>query len=108
MFLYADGLIQWVWSHDHVGTAAQVGINAGDGVRFFSHPDALTIQLFSITETSNIETPGVWLFRVDGEGDISRGCNITSSGTYYKLYTDLNYNLCYTSTLLALNSCVHA
>ena len=58
-----------------------MGINSGDGVRFFSHPDSLTPQLFNISDTSNIDTPGVWLFRVDGEGVISRGCNITSSGS---------------------------
>ena len=75
MFLYADGLIQWLWSRDHEGIPAQVGFNAGDGIRFFSHPDSMTDRLSTIFETSNIGTPGVWLFRVDREGILAGGCS---------------------------------
>ena len=35
IFLYAEGLIQWLWSDDHVDNPAEVGINAGDGTCFF-------------------------------------------------------------------------
>ena len=89
MFLYADGLIQWLWSQDHYGIPAQVGFNAGDGVRFFSHPDSMSIRLFNISETSNIGIPGLWLFRVDREDIVSGGCSSTSDGRY----TTYNYLL---------------
>ena len=68
MFLYADGLIQWLWSDDHVGNPAEVGINAGDGIHFFRHPDSNTTRLLNITLTSNVGIPGVWVVRTDKEG----------------------------------------
>ena len=59
MFLYADDLIQW--------SGAQVGFNAGDGVRFASVRGSLTDDILDIDSTSNVGRDGVWAFRVDLE-----------------------------------------
>lgn len=34
VYLYADGEIQWAVSKDSFSLPAQVGFNAGDGIRF--------------------------------------------------------------------------
>ena len=70
-FLYADDLIQWTTGDasggiDGIGgTPAQVGFNAGDGVRYFSIPGSQTAAIVNIDTTSNVGVPGLWMFRVD-------------------------------------------
>jgi len=54
-FIY--GNITW-------GTA-NVGFNAGDGLRFFMVPGALTSQTRNIEMGSNVNIPGLYVFRVD-------------------------------------------
>lgn len=81
MFLYADDLIQWTTgrasggSGGLGGTEAQVGFNAGDGIRFASVPGSQTPAIINIASTSNVGRPGVWLFRVDQEEIIISGCD---------------------------------
>ena len=81
MFFYADEEIQRTTGDNSEGTGglggtpAQVGFNAGDGVRFASVPESQTGAIINITMTSNIGVPGVWIFQVNGE-DIS----ITTDG----------------------------
>ena len=73
IFNYADGEIQWTTgdasggSGGFGGTPAQVGFNAGDGLRFANVPDSQTVEIVNITSTSNVDRPGVWMFRVDEE-----------------------------------------
>lgn len=74
IFLYADNGIEWLWSSDHLEIPGQVGFNAGDGVRFFSHPDSFTTRLYDIPTSSNIGVSGVWVFKVDGEEVVPAGC----------------------------------
>ena len=70
-FLYADDLIQWTTgdasggTDGFDGTPAQGGFNAGDGVRYFSIPGSQTADIVNIDTTSNVEVPGLWMFRVD-------------------------------------------
>ena len=80
IFLYADDLIQWLWSDVHKGNPAEVGVNSGDGIRFFRHPDSNTLDLLNITYTSNVEKPGVWVIRTDKEGAPIRGCRKDPNG----------------------------
>jgi len=54
-FIYSD--IQW-------GTA-NIGFNAGDGVRLFMVPGALTPQTRNIENGSNVNIPGTYIYRVD-------------------------------------------
>ena len=54
--IYVD--IQW-------GSSAQIGFNAGDGVRSFTVPGALTSQTLNFETMSNIGVPGVFIYRVN-------------------------------------------
>ena len=80
IFLYADNGIEWLWSSDHEGIPAQVGFNAGDGLRYFSHPDSFTTRLFEIPTTTNVKQPGTWMFKVDGQAVVSAGCSTQDNG----------------------------
>lgn len=88
IFLYADEGIQWTTGGGGIsdgvdglgGSPAQVGFNAGDGIRSYSVPESQTRAVINISMTSNVGVPGVWIFQVNGE-------NIRSpiSGMYLKL-----------------------
>ena len=73
IFNYADGEIQWTTGDDSGGrnglggTEAQVGFNAGDGIRYASVPGSQTPDIINIDTTSNVAIAGVWIFRVDME-----------------------------------------
>ena len=58
---------------------AQVGFNAGDNIRFFSHPASQDLKLINIASTSNVDIPGVWIFRVDREDIMAGGCTDDTS-----------------------------
>ena len=86
IFLYADGEIQWTSGdgshgvHGLGGTPAQVGFNAGDGIRHAVIPASYTDAIINITHTSNVDIPGVWVFRVDEETVVIGGCQSTTAG----------------------------
>ena len=44
---------------------ANIGFNAGDGVRSFMVPGALTVQSRDIEEGTNVGRTGVYIYRVD-------------------------------------------
>ena len=73
IFLYADGEVQWTTGDDSGGSdglggnEALAGINAGDGENNITIPGSLTPGIINITQTSNVDIPGVWIFKV-GEG----------------------------------------
>jgi hypothetical protein len=58
-FLYADGLIQ------SIRRGVQIGIDGGDGVNHYTVPDSLTPDIINITDTSNVNRPGLWIFKLD-------------------------------------------
>ena len=62
IFVYDN--IQWPTS----GGEALAGINAGDGANHITIPGSLTPSISNIEGTSNIDVPGIWVFRV-GEGN---------------------------------------
>ena len=86
IFLYADGGIQWTTgdasggSGGFGGTPAQVGFNAGDGERFANITSSQTPDVVNVDSTTNVGTPGVWIFRVDEEEIDTRECNNDPSG----------------------------
>ena len=55
-FIYGD--IEW-------GDGANIGFNAGDGIRSFMIPGALTAQSRNIEDGSNVNVTGVYIYRVD-------------------------------------------
>ena len=86
IFLYADGLIQWTTGDasggagGFGGTPAQVGFNAGDGVRFAIVPESRSSEIVNIDTTSNVGVPGAWIFRLDGVNVTMGGCIVESEG----------------------------
>ena len=62
IYLYADGLIQW---SEVFGYSALAGYNAGDGIAYYMIPESLSQDIINISLTTNVEQPGVWVFRVD-------------------------------------------
>ena len=92
ILLYADDGIQWTTgdasegSNGFGGTPAQVGFNAGDGIRYAVVPASRTHDIVNIEETSNVGTPGIWIYRVDQNTIISSDeCSVEPGGKYYHL-----------------------
>ena len=54
IFLYED--LQWGDGE------AVAGVNAGDGINFITVPGSLSQDISSISETSNVGDPGMWIF----------------------------------------------
>ena len=63
---------------------ALAGINAGDGLRFVTIPGSLTTGIINIDQTTNVGTPGVWMFRID-TGKLIRFCLVY--GDFLTVYT---------------------
>ena len=59
-FFYSD--IQW-------GRNAQIGFNSGDGYSSFMLSEALTEETLDVDERSNVENPGVFIFRIDSKSE---------------------------------------
>ena len=70
MFLYACGRIQWTTGDRSGGVdgfggfEALAGVNAGNGINQFTIPGSQTSDIINITHTSNVDIPGIWMFRV--------------------------------------------
>ena len=58
LFLYADGRIQQ-------GNSALAGFNAGDGINYETVPGSRTLSIATISRTTNVGIPGIWMFKVD-------------------------------------------
>ena len=72
--MYADGLIQWAESA--IGSdAALAGYNAGDGVISFTVPVSQTDDIIDIVSTSNVNVPGMWVFRLDEDDLVFSNCS---------------------------------
>ena len=87
IFNYADGEIQWITGDasgglgGFGGTPAQAGFNAGDGLRFANVPGSQTAEIVNIDSTSNVNRPGVWIFRADEEEIVvTQECNNDPTG----------------------------
>ena len=69
-FLYNDGGIQWTTGDDSGGNnglggdEAIAGISAGDGDNYTVIPEFGSPCVLDIDKTSNVGTPGVWMFKV--------------------------------------------
>ena len=64
------------------GENAQIGFNAGDGVRSFSLPESLTADTVDIELRSNINEEGVFVFRVDSRSLLILLRIVQSLGTF--------------------------
>jgi len=59
IFLYAYDELQWTENN------AVVGYDSDNG-RFFNVPNSKSRKIIEITEQSNVDTPGTWIFHVNG------------------------------------------
>ncbi len=59
IYFYADDLMQWT------RRGAQIGIVDWRGDDYFSVPNSLTQEIVNVALTSNVDQPGVWIFKVD-------------------------------------------
>ena len=74
IYLYADGLIQW--ASGAIGSdAALAGYDAGDGVTSFTVPVSQTDDIIDIVSTSNVNVPGMWVFRLDEDDLVFSNCS---------------------------------
>ncbi|XP_051788213.1 alpha-tectorin [Erpetoichthys calabaricus] len=65
------------------GTAAQSGFNGGDVNHFFNLPGSRSNEIVNIEQTTNVNLPGRWLFRIDGDQiDPANGCSL--NGRFYR------------------------
>jgi hypothetical protein len=60
----------------------QVGFDAGDSVNYFALPASRTPEIINVTSMSNVNIPGLFMFRVDSAGIKQGGCN--TNGKVYK------------------------
>lgn len=80
IYLYPRNGIQWTTGDASQGTnglggiPAQVGFNAGDGVRFFAINSSRTPDVANVDEKSNVMKPGIFVFQVDGTA-VPGGCS---------------------------------
>ncbi|XP_078735563.1 alpha-tectorin-like [Lampetra fluviatilis] len=97
MFNYGD--ITWTTGTASGGDAltglggkhAQAGFNSGDEGRYFTLPGSRTSDIVHVQNTSNVNKPGRWIFRVDGlEVDPANGCNVNGQFHRYgeRFWTD--------------------
>ena len=66
IFLYGE--IQWAMVS---GDPAVVGVNVGDGIRQQNVSESLTEEIININTTSNTGVPGVWIFRLFEDDNIT-------------------------------------
>ncbi|KAL2094954.1 hypothetical protein ACEWY4_009673 [Coilia grayii] len=65
------------------GTTAQSGFNGGDVSHFFNLPGSRTNDVVNIEQTTNVNQPGRWFFRVDTDQiDPANGCSY--NGRFYR------------------------
>ncbi|XP_021965748.1 protein mesh [Folsomia candida] len=49
------------------GQPAKAGFDYGDGSTFYTIPTSCSADVINVTETSNVASPGKWVFRIDNE-----------------------------------------
>ena len=73
--LYNYAKLMWTLGSASGGTHAQAGFNAGDGKTFFVLPGSLTPNVINLPQSTNIDVPGKWIFRIDSQNITEGGCN---------------------------------
>jgi hypothetical protein len=76
-FLYHD--IQWTSPNNNTDSYAQAGFNAGDGITFETLPYSNTEDIIQLVNQSNVNIPGLFVYRVDTDKIDAGGCttNVT-------------------------------
>ena len=71
---------------------ALVGYNAGDGIVSYTVPESLTYDILRIASTSNVDVPGMWVFRLDEEDVVLPTCDNNPIGKYLKCARNIHQN----------------
>ncbi|XP_070534783.1 sushi domain-containing protein 2-like [Ptychodera flava] len=71
------------------GTAAQVGFNAGDGLRYHTYGGSRTSDVIHLPYTSNVEVPGRFAYRIDGYNMESGGCSGSGRLSFFPRWGNL-------------------
>ncbi|XP_077695788.1 alpha-tectorin isoform X4 [Eretmochelys imbricata] len=59
------------------GVMAQAGFNGGNSTNYFSIPGSRTPEIINVEDTTNVNVPGRWVFKIDGrEIDPANGCSL--------------------------------
>ena len=79
IYLYADGMIEWTTGEGGInglgGNPAIVGYNAGDGNISYTVPGSQAADIINITSVSNVDEPGVWVFRLEEDDVVLHPCD---------------------------------
>ncbi|CAF1100682.1 unnamed protein product [Rotaria sordida] len=75
--LYHD--LQWAGPAYTTAPYAQAGFNAGDGIAFEMLPYSRTKDIVRLVNESNVNVPGLFVFRVDTDEIDAGGCSINVS-----------------------------
>lgn len=71
----------------------QSGFNGGDVGHFFNLPGSRSNEVVNIEQTTNVNTPGRWLFRVDTElVDPANGCSYNGKFKRQTLVADMYFH----------------
>ena len=57
----------------------QVGFDAGDGENFFAVPGSQSPDILHIGNSTNFDTVGRWIFRIDEASVDSGGCQVAGN-----------------------------
>ena len=88
IYLYADGLIQWTTGDDSGGMGGLGGTPALAGyadktTTSYTIPGSQTDAILGIASTTNIDVPGMWVFRFDEEELVPPNCDQNIHGKYW-------------------------
>lgn len=80
----------WTWEHSpHTFNPFQSGFNGGDIGHFFNLPGSRSNDVVNIEQTTNVNIPGRWFFRVDTELiDPANGCSYNGKSTHWGIEQD--------------------
>ncbi|CAF1158121.1 unnamed protein product [Didymodactylos carnosus] len=93
--LYND--LQWAGPKYTTEPWAQAGFNGGDGVVFEMLPHSRTQDIVKLVSESNVNVPGLFVFRTDTETITEGGCGNGSSSSVYSLRPRIGSQLGLTS-----------
>jgi hypothetical protein len=81
-FLYHD--IQWTSPQNNTNFHAQAGFNAGNGITFETLPYSNTEDIIQLVNLSNVNLPGLFVYRVDTDQIDAGGCTTNATIASYR------------------------
>lgn len=61
----------------------QAGFNGGNSTDYFSIPGSRSPEIVNIEDTTNVNVPGRWVFKIDGKDiDPANGCSLKGKQSF--------------------------